>query len=84
MFSHPAGFVAGLAQGAAGVAPYAAASALDPVTAFGIPYFGSRFWYGNAPTSLAPIATAATVGSQKRLPTRREKLAKELEKRNSR
>ncbi len=84
MFSHPAGFVAGLAQGAAGVAPYAAASALDPVTAFGIPYLGSRFWYGNAPTSIAPITTAATIGSQKRLPTRREKIAQELEKRNSR
>lgn len=84
MFSSPAGPLVGAAQGMAGTGAATAATMLDPITGIGIPYLGSRFWYGNAPTSIAPMATAATMGSQKRLPTRREKLAKELEKRNSR
>jgi hypothetical protein len=84
MFSSPAGPLVGAAQGMAGTGAATAATMFDPITGIGIPYLGSRFWYGNAPTSIAPMATAATVGSQKRLPTRREKLAKELEKRNSR
>lgn len=84
MFSSPAGPLVGAAQGMAGTGAATAATMFDPITGIGIPYLGSRFWYGNAPTSIAPMVTAATVGSQKRLPTRREKLAKELEKRNSR
>jgi len=84
MFSSPAGPLVGAAQGMAGTGAATAATMFDPITGIGIPYLGSRFWYGNAPTSIAPMATAATVGSQKRLSTRREKLAKELEKRNLR
>lgn len=84
MFSSPAGPLVGAAQGMTGTGVAAGATMFDPVLGLGIPYLGSRFWYGNAPTSVAPMATAATVGSQKRLPTRREKLAKELDKRNSR
>lgn len=84
MFSSPAGPLVGAAQGMTGTGVATAATMLDPIVGIGIPYIGSRFWYGNAPTSIAPVATAAEFGSQKRLPTRREKLAKELEKRNSR
>jgi len=85
MFSSPAGPIAGAAQGAAGAgAMGAAATALDPFTAGAVPYLASRFWYGNAPESLSPIATASAVGTQQRQKTKREKLAEELEKRKQR
>ena len=85
MFSSPAGPVIGAAQGAAGAgAMGAAASAFDPITAGAVPYLASRFWYGNAPQSLRPIATASAVGTQQRQKTKREKLAEELEKRKQR
>lgn len=85
MFSSPAGPVVGAAQGVAGVGSMgAAATALDPFTAGAVPYLASRFWYGNAPESLSPIATASAVGTQQRQKTKREKLAEELEKRKQR
>jgi hypothetical protein len=85
MFSSPAGPVVGAAQGAAGAgAMGAAATALDPITAGAVPYLASRFWYGDAPQSLRPIAAASAVGTQQRQKTKREKLAEELEKRKSR
>lgn len=85
MFSSPAGPVVGAAQGAAGAgAMGAAATALDPITAGAVPYLASRFWYGNAPQSLRPIAAASAVGTQQRQKTKREKLAEELEKRKQR
>jgi len=81
MFNSPAGPLVGAAQGAAGMTGVgAAASVLDPITAFGVPYLGSRFWYGDAPQSLRPIAAASAVGSQQRQKTKREKLAEELKR----
>lgn len=81
MFSSPAGPVVGAAQGAAGLTGMgAAATAIDPIIAGGIPYFGSRFWYGNAPQSLRPIAASAAAGTQPRQQTKREKLAEELKR----
>jgi hypothetical protein len=80
MFNSPAGPAIGAASGAAGMTGFGAASAFDPISAFGIPYLGSRFWYGDAPQSLRPIAAASAVGSQQRQKTKREKLAEELKR----
>jgi hypothetical protein len=80
MFNSPAGPAIGAASGAAGMTGFGAASAFDPISAFGVPYLGSRFWYGDAPQSLRPIAAASAVGSQQRQKTKREKLAEELKR----
>jgi hypothetical protein len=80
MFNSPSGPMIGAAQGAAGLTGFGAATAIDPVLGIGVPYLGSRFWYGQAPQSLRPIAAASAVGSQQRQKTKREKLAEELKR----
>ena len=80
MFSSPAGPLVGAAQGMAGTSAATAATMFDPIVGIGIPYLGSRFWYGDAPQSLRPIAAASAVGAQQRQKTKREKLAEELKR----